>query len=270
MIAQILQSGALLVIVAIGGLLSERSGVLNIGLEGMITIGAFTAIVLDAAGLPAILAIAIAGLAGLVPASIFIYVAIHLQANPFIVGLAINLLAAGIAPLLSETVFATRGAIRLSGETVSVAAVVVTMIGVVTFARVVLYHTVYGIRVRIAGEQPDWLVVNRLVPDRYRAAGLLAGGVFAALAGALLVFRVGVYLPNVSAGRGWIALVVLYLGYRRPIGVAIAGIFFAIMEALAVRAQAVIGVPPTILLALPYILTLIAFVTYSALRRRSS
>lgn len=267
MIPQILQGAALLTIVAMGGLIAERSGVLNIGLEGLITVGAFTAVLLDAAGLPTSFAIVGAAAAGLLPMAIFVLVSIRYQANPFIVGLAINLLAAGTAPLLSEIAFETRGSIRIDAEAVSVGMVVLAAVLATVLARVFLYGTATGIRLRIAGEQPDWLTLNRLSPDRYRALGLLVSGVLAALAGALLVFRIGAYLPNISAGRGWIALVVLYLGYRRPGGIALAGLFFAAMEALAVRAQAVIGMPPTVLLALPYLLTLIAFVTYSALRK---
>lgn len=269
MIPQILQGGALLIIVATGGLIAERSGVLNIGLEGLITFGAFAAVLFEALGAPPFLAITAAALMGLLPAALFVLVSLRYHANPFIVGLAINLLAAGIAPLLSEIVFGSRGSIRIESEPVSVALVFAVALVVTVATRLFLYRTPTGVRLRIAGEQPDWLELHRISPDRYRAIGLLASGSLAALAGALLVFRIGVYLPNVSAGRGWIALVVLYLGYRRPLGVAAAGLFFAVMEALAVRAQAVIGMPPTVLLAFPYLLTLIAFVTYSALRRKS-
>jgi simple sugar transport system permease protein len=82
-----------------------------------------------------------------------------------------------------------------------------------------------------------------------------------------LALRIGVYLPNISSGRGWIALVIVYLGYRSPIGLGVAALFFGAIEALSVRAQSVLGVPPTVLLALPYVLTVLAFVSYSAFRR---
>jgi simple sugar transport system permease protein len=266
MIAQILQGAALLAIVALGGLLAERSGVLNIGLEGLITFGAFAAIAFDAAGAPAGVSIAAAALVGIVPAILFALFVLRFGANPFIVGLALNLLAAGSVALVSELAFGTRGAIAIHTGTISITAVTVCAIVVTVVTYLFLYHTVHGVRLRIAGEQSDRLVLNRISPSTYRAAGIVASGAFSALAGALLVYRVGVYLPNISAGRGWIGLVVLFLGYRRPLGVAVAALFFAAMEALAVGAQAVIGVPPTILLALPYLLTLVAFVTYSALR----
>lgn len=267
MIPQILQGAALLTIVAMGGLIAERSGVLNIGLEGLITVGAFTAVLLDAAGVPTAAAILGAAAAGLPAMALFVLVSIRYRANPFIVGLAINLLAAGTVPLLSEIAFETRGSIRIGTQPVSVALVVILALLCTALARVFLFNTATGIRLRIAGEQPEWLTLNRLDPDRYRILGLLVSGVPAALAGGLLVFRIGAYLPNISAGRGWIALVVLYLGYRHPLGIAPAALFFAAMEALAVRAQAVIGMPPTVLLALPYLLTLIAYVSYSAFRK---
>lgn len=269
MIAQVLQSSALILIVALGGLLSERSGMLNIGLEGMITIGAFAAAALAGAGLGALGAVAAGMAAGILTGLLFALFALRLQANPFIVGLAINLLAAGTAALLSEVVFATRGAIQLPAQLVParwvVPAVALVLLAIV---HVLLYTTPTGLHLRIAGEEPLWLTAHGLNPSRYRALALVLGGAAAGCAGALLALRVGVYLPNLSAGRGWIALVVIFLGYRIPAGLAAAALLFGIVEGLAVRAQAVLGVPPTILLALPYVVTVIAFVAYSSVVTR--
>ena len=123
-------------------------------------------------------------------------------------------------------------------------------------------------RLRVAGEQPEWLRANSVGVKRYRLLGLIVSGILAATAGALLTLRIGAYLPNVSAGRGWIALVIIYLGYRTPPGLAAAALFFGLVEAMSVRAQVIVAIPPTILLALPYALTVVAFVSYAALRRR--
>ncbi len=131
---------------------------------------------------------------------------------------------------------------------------------------IALYNTPLGLRLRIAGEEPSWLRAQGIGVRRYQLLGLLGSGALAGLSGALLALRIGVYLPNISSGRGWIALVIVYLGYRTPGGLAVAALFFGVMEALSVRAQSVLGVPPTILLALPYVLTVVAFVSYAALR----
>lgn len=269
MIAQIFQSSALLLIVALGGLVAERSGVLNIGLEGMITVGAFTAVAARVLGAPPALAVALAALSGVIPALLFAQFSLRWEANPFITGLAINLLAAGAVPFMSEAFFGTRGSIRLpAGGGVPIWSVTFVALAAALLVWFGLEKSVPGLRLRVAGEQPEWLRANAVGVKRYRLLGLIASGLFAAAAGALLALRIGAYLPNVSAGRGWIALVIIYLGYRTPPGLAAAALFFGLMEAASVRAQVMVAVPPTVLLALPYVLTVIAFVTYSAFRRR--
>jgi simple sugar transport system permease protein len=267
MTPQILQSWAILLVVALGGLLSERGGILNIGLEGMITAGAFVAIAAARAGAALPLAILAGGGAAVVVALLFALFSLRWNANPFIVGLAVNVLAAGTAPLLSEILFGTRGSVRLEGSGIPVSAVVTVAVAVLLLVHLTLYYTPLGLRLRIAGEEPEWLRARGVGVKRYQLAGLVGSGLLAGIAGAMLALRVGVYLPNISSGRGWIALVIVYLGYRTPAGLAGAALFFGIMEAIAVRAQSVLGVPPTILLALPYLLTVIAFVSYAAVRR---
>lgn len=268
MMPQIMQSWAVLLLVALGGLLSERGGILNIGLEGMITVGAFVAIASMQTGAALWVGALTGALAGALLALVFSQFALRWQANPFIVGLALNLLAAGAVPLMSELLFGTRGSIRMEAAGIGVTAVVVIAAFALVIVHLLLYRSPLGLRLRIAGSQPQWLRAQGVGVGRYQFAGLLGSGVLAGLGGALLALRIGVYLPNLSAGRGWIGLVLVYLGYRTPAGLAVAAIFFGLMEALAVRAQSALGVPPTILLALPYLLTVIAFVTYAALRRK--
>jgi simple sugar transport system permease protein len=267
MIGQILQSSALLMIIALGGLVAERSGILNIGLEGFITLGAFIAVAARVSGFSSTTALILTAVTGILPALIFGLFVLRWDANPFIIGLAINLLSAGTVPLMTEVFFATRGSIRLgaiSGVPIIVVVLIAAMTVILTW--LLLYKTAAGLRMRVAGEEPLWLRAHHVGVRRYQLLGLMVSGIFATLAGGLLSLRIGAYLPNVSSGRGWIALVIIYLGYRRPLGIAAAAVFFGLVEAMAVRAQAVLAVPPTILLALPYIITVVAFVTYSAWR----
>ncbi len=267
MIPQVLQSSAILLIVALGGLVSERGGILNIGLEGMIGAGAFAAVALVLSGLSVGAALFGGILAGALLALLFALFALQWHANPFIVGLAINVLSAGTLPLLSEILFNSRGALRLGGHTVGYTAVVVVAVVTIVATQVFLYRTVPGIRLRITGEEPEWMRAQHLGFKRYQTIGLIAAGGLSGLGGALLAMRIGVYIPNISSGRGWIALVIIYLGYRRPYGLAVAALFFGVMEALSVRAQSVLAVPPTVLLSLPYLFTVAAFVSYAAFRR---
>ncbi|MFP4151931.1 MAG: ABC transporter permease [Alkalispirochaeta sp.] len=264
---QILQSTSILLIVALGGLLAERSGILNIGLEGMIGAGAFAAITTLILGASVPFAIVAGAVTGSVFALLFSLFALRWRANPFIVGLAMNVLSAGALPLLSEIFFESRGALRPEFDGIGVWPVVgIAAITVVT-VHLFLYRTVPGIRLRVAGEQPEWMRAQRVGVNRYRLIGLVGSGIFSGLTGALLALRIGVYIPNISAGRGWIALVIIFLGYRNPYGLAAAALLFGSIEALSVRAQSVLGVPPTVLLALPYLLTVAAFVSYAAYRR---
>lgn len=269
MMPQIMQSWAILLIVALGGLLSERGGILNIGLEGMITAGAFTAIAAIQLGAAVPAAILLGAGSAMLLGLLFAQFSLRWDANPFIVGLAVNLLAAGVAPLFSEILFGTRGSVRIEGGGIAAAPVIVIALGILITVHVMLYHSVAGLRLRIAGEQEDWLRAQSVGVKRYRLIGLLSSGALAGTGGALLALRLGVYLPNISSGRGWIALVIVYLGYRTPFGLAVAALFFGTIDAVAVRAQSVLGVPPTILLALPYVLTVVAFVSYAALRRKA-
>ncbi|MEX2444408.1 MAG: ABC transporter permease [Alkalispirochaeta sp.] len=269
MMPQILQSWAILLVVALGGLLSERGGILNIGLEGMITAGAFAAIAAVQLGVAVPGAVLIGAGAAMLLGLLFAQFSLRWDANPFIVGLALNLLAAGTAPLLSEILFGTRGSVRLEAGGIAATPVILIALVVLVTAHLTLYHTVPGLRLRIAGEQAEWLRAQGVGVKRYQLIGLLTSGVLAGTGGALLALRLGVYLPNISAGRGWIALVIVYLGYRTPAGLAVAALFFGVIDAVAVRAQSVLGIPPTILLALPYVLTVVAFVSYAALRRKA-
>ncbi len=267
MIPQILQSTSILLIVALGGLISERGGILNIGLEGMIGAGAFAAISAYLFGASATWAIVAGAASGVVISLIFALFALQWRANPFIVGLAINIMSAGALPLLSEIFFSSRGVLRIGEQGIGYVPVVVIAVVTVAAVQIFLYHSVEGIRLRIAGEQPEWMRSQHLGVRRYQTLGLIGAGVLSGVAGALLALRIGVYIPNISAGRGWIALVIVYLGYRRPYGLAAGALFFGIIDALSVRAQSVLGVPPTILLSLPYLITVAAFVSYAAFRR---
>ncbi|MFW5827290.1 MAG: ABC transporter permease [Alkalispirochaeta sp.] len=269
MMPQIMQSWAILLIVALGGLLSERGGILNIGLEGMITTGAFAAIAAIQLGAAVPAAILLGAGSAMLLGLLFAQFSLRWNANPFIVGLALNLLAAGAAPLFSEILFGTRGSVRIEGSGITPAPVILIALGILVAVHLMLYHSVAGLRLRIAGEQEDWLRAQGVGVKRYRLIGLLGSGALAGTGGALLALRLGVYLPNISSGRGWIALVIVYLGYRSPLGLAVAALFFGTIDAVAVRAQSVLGIPPTILLALPYLLTVVAFVSYAALRRRA-
>jgi simple sugar transport system permease protein len=263
-----------ILLAALGGLLTERAGVLNIGLEGLILVGAFAG--LAGANLTGSLA---AGLvfgagAGLLLAALYSVACIELRANIFVAGLATNLLAAGIVPYLSALFYGTKGVVRLAFEpgfasVAGISIMVPVSIGLALLVSLALFRSPFGIRLRAVGGNPSALVARALSPNRYRRAAMLLSGVFAGVAGAEVSLRLGVYLPNISAGRGWIALVAIFLGVRHPIGVVGAAAVFAFFESFAGAAQGFTQIPGTLLLGLPYLITLLAMVLYSALGRRT-
>ena len=273
MIANALELMVPILLAALGGLLTERAGVLNIGLEGLILAGAFAGIV-GANAFDSQLAGLFAGAAaGGLLAALYSVACLELRANIFVAGLATNLLAAGIVPYLSALLYDTKGVVRLTGEPgfASLFGVsIMVPIGLVLAAivAIALYETPFGIRVRAVGGSPAALAARALDPKRYQRAAMLLSGVFAGVAGAEMSLRLGVYLPNISAGRGWIALVAIFLGARHPLGVVGAAAVFAFFESFAGAAQGFTDIPGTLLLGLPYLITLAAMVVYSALGRR--
>jgi len=274
MISNALELMVPILIATLGGLLTERAGVLNIGLEGLILTGAFAGIV--GANLSGSL---FAGLlfgagAGALLATIYSVACIELRSNIFVAGLATNLLAAGVVPYLSALLYGTKGVVRLAADAsfaslFGVSVMVPVSLALAVVVTVVLFRTPFGIRLRASGGNPEALEARALRASSYRRAAMILSGVFAGIAGAEVALRLGVYLPNISAGRGWIALVAIFLGVRHPIGVVGAALVFAFFESFAGAAQGFTEIPGTLLLGLPYLITLAAMVLYSAIGRRA-
>jgi simple sugar transport system permease protein len=115
------------------------------------------------------------------------------------------------------------------------------------------------LRLRASGLSPEAAAERGIRPERYRELAWAAASFLAALAGAALTFRVGVYAPGSIAGRGWIALAAVYLGFRRVWGVALAALVFTLAERLGYGVQRFGALPPTALLGLPSALALIFY-----------
>jgi ABC-type uncharacterized transport system permease subunit len=267
--AQILMAASPLFIAACGALLSEYAGRLNIGLEGAILFGAFFAALMFRA-LPfwpaALLA---AALSGLLFGGLTAVLSIRGGGNVFIVGLGINLLAWGLIPLISQLVFGRKGVITLdmsstlSGNIGMIAVAAAVLLG----AAVYLYSNFNsnGMRLsrlylneELAGEQG----IN---VAGYQMIALSLSSALAGLAGGLIMLHLGSYVPNLSAGKGWIALVVIYLGNRKIVPMAAASLFFAFSQILSNEAQRYIATPG-LLLGMPFLITLAALVLYRIIK----
>ena len=275
-----LQFGALLLLPALGGVISERSGVTNIAMEGMMLTGAYAGVMTALSTHSLLVGVLGAIVAGGLMAFIHAVVSINFKANQIVSGIAINIAALGLTNFLlfvqtgGQGVPSLASSLRLPTVTWGPLAKI-PFLGPVLFQQniifyvallvllgiqLLLFRTNIGLRIRAVGEHPqaaDTAGVNvRLV--RYLC--VVSSGLLSGLAGAFLALGVsGIFISNMTAGIGYIALAAVIFGKYIPLGVAGACLIFGLGEALAVRLQDT-NISPNLLSTLPYLLTLIALV----------
>lgn len=269
-----------LILAALGGLMSERVGVINIGLEGKILMGAFAAALGTLLTGSLWIGLACAVLVGLTLALIHAVATQELRTDHIVSGVAINLLALGLSTYLfrqiivpreeagESSVVPTFGAVQLGGlenlPLLKDQTWLTLMALVLPFVLLVLLtRTRWGLRVYAVGNDSIKARMMGVPVKRLRYLGVLGSGVLASLAGAFLVLAAtGQFRENMSAGRGFIALAALIFGRWHPLGAAGAALGFGFFEALQMRLQGqpLFGVqlPTDLLLMLPYLLTVIA------------
>jgi simple sugar transport system permease protein len=265
-----------LALASLGETLTERSGVINIGLEGAIIAGAFTAV---AAGLPAgaLGGYAAAALAGATVAGVLAVFVVGLRTDQIITGTAITAGALGLTAMLYRAVFGAGGVALSVPTTPPIPLPVLSALPVlgrslftqppITYAAYLaipavwwlLFRTRRGLALRAAGEAPLAVLAAGHSPVRLRAMAVIAGGMLAGLGGAALVLaQAGTFAEGMSAGRGFIALAIVALGRWHPVGVAGAALLFGAATAMQHLAQAMAPrLPYQFFLALPYVLTLV-------------
>jgi general nucleoside transport system permease protein len=267
-----------LVFGAIGGMFSERSGVVNIGLEGMMLMGAFWGVYGADKGKSWVVGIIVAMAAGGLLALVHAFFAIHLRADQIVGGTAVNFLALGITgyfffqlyhgqdvPLGVSTIPDVKipyvKDMHFLGPAIGHLNLMVWLsFVVVVVSWFVLFKTPIGLRIRACGEHPraaDTVGIN-VYAVRYGCVVL--SGMLAALGGAYLSigFGGGAFTDNMTAGRGFIALAAMIFGNWRPFGAFYAALLFGFSTALAYRLPVYSGSAATLFQALPYVLTLIA------------
>lgn len=253
-----------LIFAAMGGLLSERSGVMNIALEGLMLIGAFSAAAgAHYTGNP-YLGLGIGALAAGLTAVIHAVWCITLRGDQIVAGTALNLLGLGVPAFLLQRLFGTAGRSpavdRLPSFTSGLNLLVPAAFLLAPAIWYLLFRTKPGLRILAAGEHPRAAESVGVVVDRYRYACVVASGVLAGIGGAFLsIGDVSFFTTNMTNGRGFIALAALVFGNWTPFGTLGAALFFGAAQAVQIQAQAT-GVPISkeLIIALPYILTLVA------------
>lgn len=251
-----------LLLAALGGFVCERSGVINIALEGLMLIGAFAAAsVAYATGNPWIGMLA--GIsAGVVLAGIYAFSVIPMRANQIVAGTAINFLAAGAAPFLSKIFFSSgRSTPSLEMGARFQSAPMWIAIALVILAWLWSRYSPSGLWVRFAGENPEALAAAGVRVNRVRWFAVLTSGALAGLGGASLsIFLASSFSQNMTAGRGFMALAALIFGKWRPIPAALACLLFGLTDAVQIRLQGVVlwgsePVPVQFIQILPYVFT---------------
>jgi simple sugar transport system permease protein len=275
---------------ATGGLYTGLAGMLNIALEGMLLAGAFAAI----AALSLTGSVAAAIIAALIASSVLAlltaFSTLKLKSNVFIAGLAANLLAGGLTVVLSQRLFNTRGVVPLRDfaalpvidipllKDIPFIGALVSGYSPYTYAALLLlpiswliiYKTPFGYRLRACEKHADVLHSLGIESDRYRYAAFLISGLCCGIGGSFLSLNLGAFVPNMSAGKGWIALVIMLLARRSPLDILIAAFVYGLAEAFSNYAQGIINIPSELILAMPYVITLLAICAASILTVRKA
>lgn len=258
-----LRLAAPLLLAAMGGLISERAGVINIALEGFMLIGAFAGAVAAHQFQSPWVGAWIGMGVGAFFAAIYALFAVRLKANQIVAGTAMNFLAAGLTPFFCKIFFDVSGntptlplGVRFSSEPIWGAWILLALLSWVWSS------TPVGIWIRFAGEHPQALDAAGLGVNRIRWLAVIASGMLAALAGVTLsICLSSSFSRSMTAGRGFMALAAVIFGKWKPIPTALACLLFGFLDAIQMRMQGLqiggVGVPVQFIQILPYIATVI-------------
>ena len=270
-----------LLFAALGGLFSERSGVINIALEGLLLAGAFTAAVVTYETSNPYIGFVSAMAAGAFVAAIFAVAVIHFEADQVVAGFAISMLMLGLPAVISGRLYDASGATNQIDKAYLLPEVFIGLpwTSLLAFALVpivwyVLYKTPFGLRLRAVGENPAAADSAGVNVFRLRYTAVILSGVLAAAGGAYLSIGQGSFFTKgMSAGRGYIALAALILAKWKPIPVLFACLFFGFTEALTfvipdiARQFNIEEIPVQFVQVVPYVLTIIVLAGFIGLSR---
>jgi ABC-type uncharacterized transport system permease subunit len=279
LIASMLRFATPLTFAAIGGIINERSGVVNIGLEGMMLAGAFFGIWATAWSGSWVIGLLMAMVFGGAFALVHAFFCIHLRADQIVVGTAINFLALGLTGYLFRDIYGTQGtpsdisripdvhlgfleSVPFIGDVFgNLSLMIWLMFALLVTSWIVIFHTPIGLRLRAVGEHPRAADTVGISVYWVRYVAVIVSGMLAALGGAYLsVGFTGTFNENMSAGRGFIALAAVIFGKWNPFGAFGACLLFGFASALSIPLQREADISANLVSTLPYVLTLVALV----------
>lgn len=260
---------------SLGGTLSERSGIINMGLEGTMLIGAFFGVVGAHYTESAWIGLLVAMFAGALCGLLHGVLTIKFKCEHVLAGVGINVLASGLTVVLLEMIFGGRGK---SAEVASFAMIDLPVINQIPFLKDIigqvspmllllvaamigvwflLYHTVFGLRARVIGENPEAAGSMGINVYRTQYICVILCGVLAAMGGAYMsIGDIHMFSRDMVAGRGFIALAVVIFGGWHPMGAWLGSLLFGLAQSIQYRLQSG-AIPPQLVQMLPYIVTII-------------
>jgi len=261
---------------ALGGIFSERAGIINIGLEGMMLTGAFagvaTSFFTGSAWLGVLAAILVGGLLGLLHA----FLTVKFLVNQVVSGTGINILALGFTAYMSQVLWGSRGASEsvnsldvisipllkdipiIGGIIGSHTPLVYLVFAIVILSYIFLFKTPMGLRIRAVGEHPAAADTAGINVYRTKYLCVVISGMLAGFGGAFLSLgHLNLFVLGMTGGRGFIALAAMIFGQWMPYGAFGASLLFGFADALQMRLQALGLLPPQIILTVPYVLTIV-------------
>jgi simple sugar transport system permease protein len=274
---------------ALGGLINRVGGLVNIGLDSMMLVGALIGVILAANNGNWAVALLGAGLAGGLMGLVMSLIVTRLDANEIIVGLGFNIVAAGLVRFFLKSAYGTSGTLSLPDVTrlprwdipviqdIPVLGAIFSGHDVLTWLAWILVPVIVwflartraGLRLRAAGAGPKAARALGLDPLRTRDASTVFAGFMSGLAGAYLsIGVVGVFNEGITAGRGFIALAAFYFGRNRPVMTAIGALLFGFFDAFQIRLQGR-GVPAELVQTLPYVMVIVILTLIAIAARKS-
>jgi ABC-type uncharacterized transport system permease subunit len=275
-----------LLLAATGELVVEHSGIWNMGVEGTMLVGAFFGFLIAHQTGSLWIGVTAAMIAGAVMSLVIVFMASTLKLDQFVIGMALNLFASGITLFLFRAIYQEVGAaskptiepfnevmvpllsrIPFVGEILFshriLTYVAFLMVPVVSFF---LYRTKHGLIIRSIGENPRAADMKGLNVAKYQYAAVIFGGLMSGAGGAFITLgSTGLFIQEITAGRGWLAIVIVIAGNWKPGRILLAALAFALLDAFQLHVQGIgVQIPHQILLALPYVLAVVVMMTNRA------
>jgi simple sugar transport system permease protein len=286
-VASVLRISTPLILPALGGLVSELAGVLNIALEGIMLVSAFTGVVFSAYTQNIWIGVLAGIISGILISALLAYFHLWLETDIFLAGIAINIMATGGTVFLLYVLTGDKGnsSTLASGMVPTIHIPIIQNIpevstilsghGIFTYlafifawlVSVLLYRTRLGVHMRAVGENPVAAASLGIKVKRTQLIAILFSGFLASLGGLTMSMSyLTLFQREMTAGRGFIALAAVYLGGRKPLGTLLAALLFGFADALSSQLGS-LNIPSQLVQMIPYIITILALVVYALQKR---